>query len=123
MIVAAAILIVMSSGVETSFDVLEVARDSSTSLGMTETSAVARSAFDDYLFRREGTGGLGFFCGFWVDVARIIFGGLQQLDSWAGQTGAPGPAVFAFVRCKNPHPSPGTFRVREIFYSSVAGFA
>src|SRR5438876_3052816 len=28
-------------------------RDSSTSLGMTESSAVARSAFDDYLFRRE----------------------------------------------------------------------
>ena len=24
--------------------------------------AIARSAFDDYLFRREGTGGLGFYC-------------------------------------------------------------
>ena len=40
--------------------------------------AIARSAFDDYLFRREGTGSLGFSFNSWVHDARVLCGGLQQ---------------------------------------------
>ena len=62
-------------------------RDSSTSLGMTKRTgtikkacAVARLAFDDYLFRREGTGSLGFSRNDWVHGARVVRGRLQQSD-------------------------------------------
>ena len=61
-----------------------------------EPRAIARSAFDDYLFRREGTGDLGFYCGSWTHCARVVRGRLQQSGPRADQTDASRAAVIRF---------------------------
>src|SRR5262249_38909210 len=97
------------------------ARDSSTSLGMTKPCAIARSAFDDYLFRREASGGLDFSGG--LCLARVVCRRLQQLDPRAEQADAPRWPLFWFALLENPSPIFGALRVRQIFHSSFAGLA
>src|SRR5882724_11957626 len=45
---------------------------------------IARCAFDDYLFRRERTGGLRFSCDSCTNAAWVVRRRLQRLDPRAG---------------------------------------
>ena len=70
---------------------------------------VASSQFGVYLFRREETGQFGFSGDSWTHSACVFRRGLQQLDSRADQTDAAGRSLFGFTLRQNPPPILGSF--------------
>ena len=110
LIVAAAVLVVMSSlgrDISSCLLKLEIPRlrwDDKKFVpeDQKKCEAIASSRFDDYLVRREGTGGLHFSCDSRTRVTCILRGGLQRPDPRADQKDAARRPLFCFTFRKDP---------------------